>query len=77
MNKWMKRSLSLILVAVMLVSALAGKESVMAVHVENMARHPSSFGVAVAFGCWAHRRMNLSFDGSLTPICHTHKGAEL
>ena len=56
---------------------LGGKESVMAVHVENMARHPSSFGVAVAFGCWAHRRMNLSFDGSLTPICHTHKGVEL
>ncbi len=56
---------------------LGGKESVMAVHVENMARHPSSFGVAVAFGCWAHRRMNLTIDGSLNTICHTHKGAKL
>lgn len=56
---------------------LGGNESVMAVQIENMARHPSSFGVAVAFGCWAHRRMNLTIDGSLNTICHTHKGAKL
>lgn len=56
---------------------LGGKESVMALHVENMARHPSSFGVAVAFGCWAHRRMNVTFDGELKAICHTHKGVAL
>ena len=56
---------------------LGGKESVMALHVENMARHPSSFGVAVAFGCWAHRRMNLTFDGELNGVCHTHKGVTL
>ena len=56
---------------------LGGNESVMALHVENMARHPSSFGVAVAFGCWAHRRMNLTFDGNLNGVCHTHKGVTL
>lgn len=56
---------------------LGGKESVMAVQIENMARHPSSFGVAVAFGCWAHRRMNLTFDGALSARCLTHKGVEL
>ncbi len=56
---------------------LGGKESVMALHVENMARHPSSFGVAVAFGCWAHRRMNLTFDVELNGVCHNHKGVTL
>ena len=56
---------------------LGGKESVMAVHIENMARHPSSFGVAVAFGCWAHRRMTLTFNSELEAICHTHEGVIL
>ena len=56
---------------------LGGKESVMAVHVENMARHPSSFGVAVAFGCWAHRRMRVTINGDLEFSCSTHKGVKL
>ncbi len=56
---------------------LGGKESVMAVHVENMARHPSSFGIGVAFGCWAHRRMVLNIDGNLSIECITHTGVEL
>ena len=56
---------------------LGGKESVMAVHIENMARHPSSFGVAVAFGCWAHRRMLLKVDENLNFTITTHKGVSL
>lgn len=56
---------------------LGGKESVMAVHIENMARHPSSFGVAVAFGCWAHRRMVLKVDENLNFTVTTHKGVSL
>ncbi len=56
---------------------LGGKESVMAVHVENMARHPSSFGIAVAFGCWAHRRMVLKIDENLNVNCTTHTGVTL
>ncbi len=53
---------------------LGGTESVMAVHVENMARHPSSFGIGVAFGCWAHRRMVLKIDSKLHIKCLTHRG---
>ncbi len=56
---------------------LGGAESVMAVHVENMARHPSSFGVAVAFGCWAHRRMTLKVNAKLDFEVSTHKGVSL
>lgn len=56
---------------------LGGKESVMALHVENMARHPSSFGVAVAFGCWAHRRSVAKVDENLNFQVLTHKGVEL
>ncbi|MBQ8177877.1 MAG: L(+)-tartrate dehydratase subunit alpha [Clostridia bacterium] len=56
---------------------LGGRESVMAVHIENMARHPSSFGVAVAFGCWAHRRMTLKISDTLDFKVTTHKGVTL
>ena len=56
---------------------LGGKESVMALHVENMARHPSSFGIAVAFGCWAHRRMMVEIDENLNFNVLTHKGVTL
>lgn len=56
---------------------LGGKESVMALHIENMARHPSSFGIAVAFGCWAHRRMTLTVDENLNFDVLTHKGVSL
>ena len=56
---------------------LGGKESVMALHVENMARHPSSFGIAVAFGCWAHRRMKVEIDENLNFNVQTHKGVTL
>lgn len=56
---------------------LGGKESVMGVQIENMARHPSSFGVAVAFGCWAHRRMIVRFDEALNSSVLTHKGVTL
>ena len=56
---------------------LGGKESVMALHIESMARHPSSFGIAVAFGCWAHRRMKIQIDEKLNFNVLTHKGVTL
>ena len=56
---------------------LGGTESVIAVNIENMARHPSSFGVAVAFGCWAHRRGIIEFDSNMNASVITHQGVEL
>ena len=35
---------------------MGGKYSVLGVHIENTARHPSAIGVAVNVGCWSHRR---------------------
>ncbi|KAB2363741.1 L(+)-tartrate dehydratase subunit alpha, partial [Escherichia coli] len=32
---------------------LTGNSSVMGVHIESAARHPSTIGVAVSTGCWA------------------------
>ncbi|MGI6594382.1 MAG: L(+)-tartrate dehydratase subunit alpha [Christensenellales bacterium] len=52
---------------------LSGSSSVLCVNIENMARHPSSFGVGVAFGCWAHRRGTIVFDKDLNTTILTHK----
>ena len=35
---------------------LSGNNSVMGVHIESAARHPSTIGVGVSTGCWSHRR---------------------
>lgn len=44
---------------------MGGKYSVMGVHIENTARHPSAIGVAVNVGCWSHRRGHIIFDKDL------------
>lgn len=56
---------------------LSGKNSVMGVHIENAARHPSTIGVAVNTGCWSHRRGNIVFHGDLTYTINSHKEAVL
>lgn len=56
---------------------LSGSSSVMGVHVENAARHPSAIGVAVNVGCWAHRRGTIILDTDLTYRILTHKGVTL
>lgn len=56
---------------------LSGSASVMGVHVENAARHPSAIGVAVNVGCWAHRRGTITFDENLNYEILTHKGMTL
>lgn len=50
----------------------SGKKSVMGVHIENAARHPSTIGVAVNVGCWSHRRGRIIFkaDGTFEIISH-------
>jgi len=54
-----------------------GKMSVMGVHVENTARHPSTIGVAVNTGCWSHRHGHISFQSDLGYTISSHKGASL
>lgn len=54
---------------------LKGTSSVMGVHIENAARHPSTIGVAVSTGCWSHRRGTIEFDSDLNYAIPSHKGA--
>ena len=56
---------------------VGGSSSVLGVHVENSARHPSTIGVAVNVGCWAHRRGCVIFDRDLNTTVTTHSGVQL
>ena len=56
---------------------MGGKYSVMGVHIENTARHPSAIGVAVNVGCWSHRRGHIIFDKDLNYKITTHTGVTL
>ena len=55
---------------------MGGKYSVMGVHIENTARHPSAIGVAVNVGCWSHRRGHIVFDKDLNCTITSHSGFE-
>lgn len=52
---------------------LTGSSSVMGVHIENAARHPSTIGVAVNVGCWSHRRGTILMKNDLSYELLTHK----
>ena len=56
---------------------LTGANSVMGVNIESSARHPSTIGVAVSTGCWAHRRGKIRFNADLSYEIISHKGAVL
>jgi len=56
---------------------MSGTSSVLGVHIENAARHPSTIGVAVNVGCWSHRRGHIVFDKALKPIIKSHKGVAI
>lgn len=56
---------------------MTGKASVLGVHIENSARHPSVIGVAVNVGCWSHRRAHVIIDSSLNCTVTSHKGVRL
>jgi len=51
---------------------MSGNYSVMGVHIENAARHPSTIGVAVNVGCWSHRMGTIIFDSNLDYAITTH-----
>ena len=56
---------------------MSGCASVMGVHIENTARHPSTIGVAVNVGCWSHRHGLVRFDRDLNGTVISHKGVTL
>lgn len=56
---------------------MLGKYSVMGVHIENTARHPSAIGVAVNVGCWSHRKARIIFDSELNYTITSHKEAKI
>lgn len=56
---------------------MGGNYSVMGVHIENTARHPSTIGVAVNVGCWSHRCGHVIFDKELNATCTTHSEVQL
>lgn len=56
---------------------LSGNASVMGVNIENSARHPSTIGVAVSTGCWAHRRGRIRINADLSHEVISHKDAAL
>lgn len=56
---------------------MSGESSVLGVHIENTARHPSTIGVAVNVGCWSHRRGHIIFDKDLNYTITTHSGVQL
>lgn len=53
---------------------LTGNNSVMGVNIESSARHPSTIGVAVSTGCWAHRRGRIKINADLTHEVLSHEG---
>lgn len=53
---------------------LTGNASVMGVNIESSARHPSTIGVAVSTGCWAHRRGRIKINADLSYEVISHKG---
>ena len=56
---------------------LTGKNSVMGVHIEKAARHPSTISVAVSVGCWAHRRGTIHINEDMSYEILSHKGVTL
>lgn len=56
---------------------LTGCASVMGVNIESSARHPSTIGVAVSTGCWAHRRGRIRINADLSYEITSHQGARL
>lgn len=56
---------------------LSGNCSVMGVHIENSARHPSTIGVGVSVGCWSHRRGTIRIAPDCSYEILSHKEAVL
>ncbi|MGD9941084.1 MAG: L(+)-tartrate dehydratase subunit alpha [Clostridia bacterium] len=56
---------------------VSGTSSVMGVHIESAARHPSTISVGINVGCWSHRRGCIIINKDLSYEIVSHKGVRL
>jgi L(+)-tartrate dehydratase alpha subunit len=56
---------------------LSGQNSVMGVHIETAARHPSTISVAISTGCWSHRRGTIRIKPDMSYEILSHQGVRL
>lgn len=56
---------------------LGGENSVMAVHIEQAARHPATIAVGLSTGCWAHRRSVIRINADMEYETISHRGVVL
>ena len=56
---------------------VSGNNSILGVHIEKAARHPSTISVAVSIGCWAHRRGAIRVNADMSYEILSHKGVTL
>jgi L(+)-tartrate dehydratase alpha subunit len=56
---------------------LTGDNTVMGVNILSSARHPSTIGVAVSTGCWAHRRGRICVNADLSFEILSHEEVKL
>lgn len=56
---------------------LTGDNTVMGVNILSSARHPSTIGVAVSTGCWAHRRGRIRVNADLSFEILSHEEVKL
>jgi L(+)-tartrate dehydratase alpha subunit len=56
---------------------LTGKSTVMGVHIESAARHPSTISVGINVGCWAHRRGTIVINKDMSYEIISHKGVTI
>lgn len=56
---------------------VTGNSSVMAVHIEQAARHPATIAVGLSTGCWAHRRAFIRINADMEYETISHRGAVL
>ncbi len=52
---------------------LSGNATVLGVHIESAARHPSTISAAINIGCWAHRRGTIRIKGDLSHEIISHR----
>ncbi len=52
---------------------LSGSATVLGVHIESAARHPSTLSAAINIGCWAHRRGTIRIKGDLSHEVMSHR----
>ena len=56
---------------------LSGNSTVMGVHIESAARHPSTISVGINVGCWSHRRGCIVINKDMSYEIVSHKGVRL